>query len=219
VACATCHTLARNDRAFHRGARCSDCHREHGFKLANQPPLCLGCHTRRVGQAKPVTVSVGHGDCASCHGGNAHAPVAPPKCASCHAEQGRTVPAGHASCTDCHEQHSGELKRRAVTCVGCHADRKAGPHVKIQGGCENCHRPHSPNGAAKPPSCVSCHKRAQLPGIHQNTNHQTCVGCHQPHGPSPAGRELCLDCHTDRRGHEPAATSCIGCHPFGSEGP
>lgn len=130
----------------------------------------------------------------------------------------------HGAGRPCHvhrlsRANSGELKRRATTCVGCHADEKAGPHVKIQCGCENCHRPHSPNGAATPPSCVTCHERTQLPGVHQSTSHQTCIECHQPHGPLPAGRQLCLGCHADRRDHEPDATSCIDCHTFGGEGP
>ncbi|MBK9032516.1 MAG: hypothetical protein IPL61_14600 [Myxococcales bacterium] len=227
VACSTCHTKAASDRAFHNGARCNDCHHEHDFKLVLQPSLCLGCHAARVGQAAAVAVSTGHGDCTRCHGGQPHAPAAPPRCATCHQPQGATVPKGHADCTSCHDQHSGELKRRAATCTACHPDRKQGPHVAIKGGCQNCHRPHAPTnpatpgalGPPKPPPCATCHRVAELAGLHQQPQHATCTDCHQPHGPPPTTRAACLRCHAAQQTHQPTADSCVGCHPFRRGGP
>jgi len=216
-ACSSCHTAAKSDRAFHRGARCTDCHRQHGFAIRFEPDLCLRCHASRQGAAAPVEPNAGHRDCARCHGANPHAPAKPAACRTCHGEEARTVPAGHAECAKCHQQHSGQLRPRAAACTGCHTDRAAGPHAGIPGGCANCHRPHGPGRVASPPPCATCHRKGSLPGLHSASGHQTCTACHRSHVPPTAEPAVCLRCHTDRRDHEPGAKSCASCHPFRSE--
>ncbi|HTJ45696.1 MAG TPA: hypothetical protein VL463_26520 [Kofleriaceae bacterium] len=212
-ACSTCHTKAHDDRAFHRGARCVDCHQQHAFKRTFGTTFCLGCHARRVGAKPAIAPSTGHSDCGNCHQRNPHDPAQPPACATCHAEQASTVPQGHAQCSRCHEIHSGALKPNVATCIGCHADRKRGPHVSQP--CEKCHRPHAPGANAKPPSCATCHDRSQLHGMHAVNGHATCTSCHQPHGETFPDRATCLGCHADRKDHEPQAALCTGCHTFG----
>jgi hypothetical protein len=214
AACSSCHTKAHDDRAFHRGARCIDCHRQHAFKRTFGASFCLGCHANRVGARPAVAPSQGHRDCGQCHQRDPHDPATPPACGTCHAEQASTAPAGHATCAKCHDVHAGTLRPNVATCVGCHADRKRGPHVNIPGGCERCHRPHAPGANAKPPSCATCHDRSKLPGMHAAQGHATCTSCHQPHGATFPDRATCLGCHADRSTHEPTATSCIGCHTF-----
>ena len=218
LACSTCHTKARDDHAFHDGAGCTDCHRPHDFKLTLKPTFCLGCHARRVGQRAPVRTSAGHADCTRCHDKNPHAPARPPACGTCHGGEASTVPPGHATCTNCHNQHNGALRPGVATCVSCHTDRRQGPHVRIKGGCVNCHRTHGPRGPARPPACTTCHDRKALPGMHAVAKHADCRGCHDPHGPPPTRTETCLRCHTDKKNHQPGATSCIGCHQFSGNG-
>jgi hypothetical protein len=217
VACSSCHRTAGSDRAFHRGARCGDCHEEHQFKLTARPALCLGCHAGRVGGSAAVATSTGHAECSNCHGTDPHDPATPPKCGTCHGDQAKSAPAGHATCTECHDQHAGKLRPRVATCTPCHADRLAGPHRGVDGGCVTCHRAHGPDGVASPPACATCHDRNGLPLMHQQKGHATCTDCHQPHAPPPSGRDVCLRCHTDRRDHEPDSTSCTSCHPFTGE--
>ncbi|HTM20393.1 MAG TPA: cytochrome c3 family protein [Kofleriaceae bacterium] len=218
-ACSSCHQKASSDRAFHGGARCSECHREHQFKLTPAPQLCLGCHAGRVGSKAPVITSTGHAECRRCHGGDVHQLNAPPACGTCHAPEASTAPRGHARCLNCHEQHTGSLRRSAATCTNCHADRKAGVHAGVPGGCTTCHRQHGPKGVERPPACTSCHDRGKLPGLHVVDRHATCTDCHGSHKPKIPSPATCRGCHVDKRDHEPTATSCVGCHDFGKGGP
>jgi hypothetical protein len=213
--CSSCHSrTASNDRAHHGGARCTDCHRQHDFELTAGATFCLGCHATRVGPRAAIAVGDAHRDCTRCHGGDPHAPKAPPACGTCHADEADTAPDGHADCVRCHEPHGATRRRRAKTCTGCHADRDDGPHRGVDGGCRTCHRPHGPGGVASPPACTTCHDRP-LPRLHAERGHGTCSDCHQSHAPPPTDPQTCRRCHTDRRDHEPDAASCLGCHLFG----
>jgi len=216
-ACSSCHKIAGDDRAFHRGARCRDCHREHAFKLQLQPQFCLGCHSGRVGQRAPVSTNQGHRDCTSCHGNNPHDPAKPPACGNCHKNEASTAPKGHATCLNCHEQHSGQRKPKAQDCTNCHTDRRGGVHQNVKGGCQTCHRPHGPGGVAGPPQCTSCHDRRALPNLHQVPQHGTCTSCHHSHSQPWKSPATCRSCHKDQQDHEPTATNCTGCHQFRKE--
>jgi len=66
------------------------------------------------------------------------------------------------------------------------------------------------------PACVSCHPAAQRPALHRVANHGTCSTCHVAHEAAPRDdRATCLSCHKAQVNHEPAATRCGSCHPFG----
>jgi hypothetical protein len=48
------------------------------------------------------------------------------------------------------------------------------------------------------------------------TGHDRCASCHVAHEAAPRDdRATCLACHPSQLTHEPTATRCAGCHPFG----
>jgi hypothetical protein len=133
-------------------------------------------------------------------------------CATCHATENRTAPAGHKACASCHVPHTGARK---VECASCHLAEKKGRHGDLDGGCQTCHRPHGPGGKASPPTCLTCHQRAKLPGLHAVGKHDRCSACHDQHETAArSDRANCSTCHQNLANHEPDAKSCKGCHPF-----
>ena len=218
-ACSGCHTAAHSDQGFHRGGVvCTSCHKPHEFgshllrnDRAEEGALCGSCHEAK---AHAVAARPGHAVCGGCHGA-AHAPTPKPACATCHAQETKTAPAGHATCTQCHEAHSGDLGKHAE-CTSCHAAKKEQQHGAIPGGCASCHAPHGPKGPQTPPACSTCHSTPKLPGLHSISAHgANCASCHTSHGPPRSDRATCTStCHADRRDHQPAAKVCKGCHIF-----
>jgi hypothetical protein len=213
LACTSCHArVALSDTAAHAGhVACEGCHKPHAFEGLAGKTICKDCHAREV---TLVAVNRGHNDCASCHGASgAHAPAASPPCASCHAPEQATAPAGHKRCVACHDAHA---DKPAPSCTTCHKDKTSGPHKAVQSGCDTCHRPHGPSGVAAPPTCKSCHAPTTLPALHASAGHTNCATCHvSSHKPPRADRTTCMgNCHIDKRGHEPTATVCSGCHVF-----
>lgn len=188
LTCTKCHENAPSDRALHASKTdCKSCHQPHGM----QPLDCSRCHATVL----PIAP---HQDCASCHD-TAHAPKKDDAaCATCH-EVG-----GHEECGDCHEPHTGRAAKK--DCASCHD--KVTAHGKK--ACATCHDQHA---KIEPPACVSCHEA--LPALHGDPGHRDCSGCHKAHGPRPVSdRRTCGRCHEGLEKHEPAASSCRGCHPF-----
>jgi hypothetical protein len=219
-ACEGCHESTKPSHpavASAAGAmgRCVGCHAPHAREPAGVgAALCAKCHADKTAA---TTTRSGHQSCSGCHA-DAHSPVAKPSCTGCHAEETRTAPAGHATCTSCHDAHSGSLGTHA-SCTNCHTDKAKAQHGSIPTGCGSCHRPHggppSRVGPEKPPACASCHSRPSLQGLHGISAHGSCESCHTTHAPPRSDRATCTTtCHTDRRNHQPAATSCKGCHLF-----
>lgn len=207
--CSSCHVAAASDQAFHAGTTdCQSCHPPHGAAAA-PTRTCTGCHVRQVFQ---LTGHPGHSRCEGCH--EPHRPGRPVDCATCHTAQATTAPAGHADCSSCHEQHT---RGRRAACASCHAEKTATPHMAVVDGCLDCHRPHGPGGSPSPRNCQSCHDPTALPSLHRIEKHQSCTDCHGVHQPTVPGRDVCLACHTEQIDHEPAAATCNGCHPFGSD--
>jgi hypothetical protein len=224
VACSSCHTAAASDTAFHAGdTACAACHQAHDFALRpGDTTVCRTCHAGEQ-RATSRARAGGHRDCRTCHTGGAHTPsTAPAACASCHTEQRATATAGHTECRTCHDPHAGALLATAARCQSCHTEQANAHHARIDNGCNACHRVHGPGGVAKPPTCATCHDTARLPTLHKLKDHQTCGDCHDVHERTPkAPRATCTTagCHTQVKGmpvaqHEPAATTCVGCHPF-----
>jgi hypothetical protein len=213
-----CHVNKRD--AAHGTAACGDCHVRHRFVPEQTGPgLCLGCHARPLGRAPAIVTSDGHARCTNCHTTAAHRPAAArPPCGTCHEAEASSAPTGHRDCKLCHDVHSGKRRPEAVQCASCHADRTHTPHASVAGGCRACHRPHGPGGPQIRPTCGDCHATASVTGLHASPAHKTCAACHTAHAPEVTGREPCLRCHTDRRGHEPTARTCHACHTFRGAG-
>jgi hypothetical protein len=212
--CLDCHDQpigdAREVKTSAGHSACDGCHKDPHAPTAPRP-ACGTCHDK-----KAASVSAGHADCGRCHETHTGARHAIAKdCASCHGPEATTAPVGHRDCSSCHDTHSGKQKQM---CSSCHADRAAGVHLSIDGGCRSCHRPHGPDGTAAPPTCTSCHETRKLPAMHTIADHQDCAKCHTPHAERSIGRATCLaGCHAEQKNHEPGATACQACHPFGDE--
>lgn len=212
VACATCHTKASGDNAFHDGTTaCTSCHKPHTFAKPSVPTVCADCHK----QEKTLTAGGGHQTCTGCH--TPHDPKAAPKaCATCHADQGKLVATnqGHQTCTGCHAQPHAP-KQDMPACKTCHANEASSAPGDHQ-TCANCHEPHggTQSGSTK---CATCH--ADKAGGNHKTVKGGCLTCHAPHAGtgSPAKPPTCTSCHSDRsklpglhqkQGHE----DCANCH-------
>jgi hypothetical protein len=214
-----CHEVA-SDTAQHGGVACKQCHPKHDFGLKEVgAPLCRSCHTAPPKAGKLLLTATrvdpveGHEKCRDCHVESAHTPKADPAaCAKCHEPEVKTMTKGHEACTECHAPHEGKVGK---DCQTCHTDKLTGRHKKDLPNCKQCHRSHGPEGTEAPKACTSCHDQA-LPGLHALKDHNACANCHGFHDKGPRrGRSSCItECHQEQLNHEPAAASCVGCHPF-----
>lgn len=170
--------------------------------------------------------------CGSCHGvGGQHREMlirGPRDCAACHHDASR-----QSQCTSCHSADQLDRVTGAVTvfklsvgntalprtlpfahtrhsrvaCTVCHATPVT---LERSRDCASCHQQHHRAEA----SCSGCHPTPQATA-HPVEAHLTCAAsqCHAARvAPEPTlSRTLCLVCHTDRSGHEPAV-DCAGCH-------
>jgi DmsE family decaheme c-type cytochrome len=132
------------------------------------------------------------------------------------------------------------------TCQGCHekthnATWAGSAHQRRGLACTSCHSAHAFESdkaqlktAHEPDTCYSCHGQMRAKSL--RTSHHpvreglmTCSSCHNPHdGSRPKmvkaeyNNELCLQCHTEKRGpflweHAPVRENCLNCHdPHGS---
>ncbi|HLL20877.1 MAG TPA: hypothetical protein VK427_02040, partial [Kofleriaceae bacterium] len=89
--------------------------------------------------------------------------------------------------------------------------------------CASCHRAHGGGapGVERPPACTTCHTANQRPSLHRvNPGHASCASCHVAHERAARDdRATCMTCHDKLKNHEPQATRCAGCHPFGDGKP
>jgi hypothetical protein len=225
--CSGCHQAAANEKSFHGGAECKQCHAPHDFARAKDDRrACRSCHAKELDLTAKLA---GHGTCEGCHSGLPHKPLKDAAaCASCHAKLDVPVTRGHATCTGCHEPHAGGVGAECkschtaehqtaprghqacqschqahsgspdkATCSSCHAGEEKTAHGHLAQGCNGCHRPHGPRGAPEPPACATCHATASLPGLHKEAKHQDCGRCHTGHGEAKA---------------EMARVACLTCH-------
>jgi DmsE family decaheme c-type cytochrome len=132
------------------------------------------------------------------------------------------------------------------TCQGCHekthnATWSGSAHERRGLACTSCHSVHDFKSskaqlktAQERDTCYSCHSAIRALGM--RTSHHpvreglmTCTSCHDAHdGSRPKmikaewTNELCLQCHTEKRGpffweHAPVRENCLNCHnPHGS---
>jgi DmsE family decaheme c-type cytochrome len=132
------------------------------------------------------------------------------------------------------------------TCLACHEKQNhptwvGSPHDRRGVSCTDCHSIHSFKSdksqlktAQEPDTCYTCHTSIRAQSL--RTSHHPvreglmkCTSCHNPHdGSRPkmikaeVTNELCLQCHTEKRGpffweHAPVRENCLNCHnPHGS---
>jgi len=203
----------------------------------NAPPLdvstCQACH-----QDNAFTNAFTR----SPHAGIAQA------CAACHVGAAAHADAQAEGRSDVPAPSLKKLSARAVndTCLSCHekthhATWRGSPHDRRNVSCISCHSVHafkSPKAqlktATEPETCYTCHNAIRAQSL--RTSHHpvreglmTCTSCHNPHdGSRPkmikadVPNELCLKCHTEKRGpffweHAPVRENCLNCHnPHGS---
>lgn len=140
----------------------------------------------------------------------------------------RTAEEVNSVCLSCHEttDHPGwegsSHQRRGLSCTECHSIhsfRSERKQLKTEMASE---------------TCFTCHKDIRAQSL--RTSHHPvreglmgCESCHNPHdGTTPKmikadwQNELCLKCHTEKRGpflweHAPVRENCLNCHnPHGS---
>jgi DmsE family decaheme c-type cytochrome len=133
-----------------------------------------------------------------------------------------------------------------AVCLSCHEASHhptwdGSPHERRGLRCTDCHSVHDFKSkqnqlktAKGPETCYQCHQAIRAMGL--RTSHHPireglmeCSSCHNPHdGTTPKMikanwvNELCLQCHTEKRGpflweHAPVRENCLNCHnPHGS---
>jgi hypothetical protein len=95
-----------------------------------------------------------------------------------------------------------------ATCIQCHHIDPKSP--MIDQGCDACHQ--TPQEVTGMTACTDCHSPT---GLHTVSTHAKtpCIRCHKPHQWLITGRETCIQCHGDKKGHNPGG-ACMTCHAF-----
>jgi DmsE family decaheme c-type cytochrome len=218
---------ARSGPAFAQDQKDKDPHADAAFEVGD----CQACHEKAVTSVVRTPHAGVAGSCGSCHGDvTEHL--------KSNLEKGEPGPIKsmkslkpqevNATCQGCHEKSHNETwtgsahERRGVACTSCHSvhDYKS---TKSQ-----------LKTAQEPETCYSCHSSIRAQSL--RTSHHpvreglmSCSSCHNPHdGSRPKmikadwTNELCLECHTEKRGpffweHAPVRENCLNCHnPHGS---
>lgn len=100
ASCTSCHE--NKEKALHANAAqgCTTCHRAHGPKGVERPPVCASCHS--PSSLKGLHSVGAHAQCETCH--SAHAPPRSDRATctgSCHADKRNHQPAAQL-CKGCH---------------------------------------------------------------------------------------------------------------------
>lgn len=209
--CASCHTIATSDVAFHAGIECTQCHAPHDFVLDDGgQTVCHRCHEAKF---TATAANPGHQTCSGCHGGLPHQPATGSgSCTTCHQKEHDRANPGHLACNNCHEPHGGAVQTPCkgchaaeadsapsghaaclncheqhsgapdrAACASCHAKEAQTKHGLLSPTCTTCHEPHGRGRPSAPPPCQSCHEPAKLPGLHTAGKHTGCMDCHSGH--------------------------------------
>ena len=172
-------------------------------------PGCFRCHDGRHATRNGKVLSQ---DCGICHTLPVRGPLQPlgimsagaPGAAASWHPLDLSGQHGELLCTRCHQGGNSP----PATCTGCHKIDPEAP--MIEQGCDSCHR--VPQEVIGMTACGDCHSPK---GLHRKANHAktACTFCHRPHQWRVTGRETCMQCHDDRKGHNPGA-ACATCHVF-----
>lgn len=205
-------------------SKCLECHEEDAAELEGSRHWVKADGRAPHGEAR-------HG-CESCHGPG-----------SVHAEERLNEKGGHANLIQFGAKSPFPASQQDAQCLQCHrSDRThwaSTRHHQADVSCASCHQAHGRNEkqlAAKNETdlCLSCHReqafQSEMVSHHPiREGKMGCTSCHDPHGSgagaglkAPTANDLCLKCHTDKRGpflweHPPVREDCISCHnPHGS---
>lgn len=172
-------------------------------------PGCFRCHDGRHATQSGKVLSR---ECTLCHTLPVRGPLQPlgvmTECAPGAATYWHPLDLsgkhGRILCSRCHLGGNPPVP----ACTGCHKISSTAPMISF--GCSTCHLvPQEITGMTP---CTECHSPTGLhtAGPHAET---PCITCHKPHTWLVSGRETCLQCHTDRKTHNPG-TACMTCHAF-----
>ena len=201
-----------------------------GRALAQESADCRGCHEESLTQSDRTYHATLEQGCFSCHqGAEDHMKgqmegegTPGPSISKMAADDVNTI------CQSCHETDHNPAwmgsahARRGVACTECHAVHDFESRTRQL------------KTASISATCESCHTAIRAQGL--RTSHHPvreglmeCTSCHNPHdGSRPKMikadwvNELCLQCHTEKRGpflweHLPVRENCLNCHnPHGS---
>ena len=213
-------------------------------------PVCAACHAGSQ-HTTMLTAHGAQNDangsaCQTCHGDATEHLKDPTKSkpTSALTTKGATAAEKSAVCLACHsgqrhlENWSIAKHRKVdVTCVNCHSihEVQSAANTKQVRSAQFAAAPYTTTSrplAYK--QCIECHRdvRGEIikPSHHPIIEGKVgCHDCHDPHGAlqkaslrSESIRDLCVTCHTDKRGpwiheHPPVVENCATCHtPHGS---
>lgn len=186
--CQTCHSVQYDEFQQNKMTTCFGCHKQHDFKITDEPALCRNCHVNPPEDSTADWDAAPglHNQCSSCHERHSFVINEPNSvCANCHQSQ---IDAGHAS--------------GQTDCLSCHDS----PHLPVTGSgtCESCH--------TTPPEDANA-SWTDAPGLHAD-----CLQCHpgdHPDRPVPP-ESVCSNCHTDKPNpdHGGGLSTCLDCHQF-----
>ena len=172
-------------------------------------PGCFRCHDGRLATKGGVVLSR---ECTLCHTLPVRGPLQPlgvmteytPGAEASWHPLSLAGKHGKILCSRCHLGGNPQ----PLSCAECHRIDPKAPMISY--GCTTCHQvPQEVTGMTP---CKECHSPT---GLHAVAPHvaATCITCHKPHTWLVAGRDTCLQCHSDRKGHNPGQ-ACMACHAF-----
>jgi DmsE family decaheme c-type cytochrome len=200
---------------------------------AFDPSDCKTCHEAEFPKFERTPHAAQAGSCSACHGDVA-------------AHLKSNLEKGEPGPIDAISLKKKKAKEVNPTCLGCHekshhATWLGSAHDRRGVSCTECHSVHQPASpkaqlktVAEADTCYRCHSGIRVQSL--RTSHHpvreglmTCSSCHNVHdGTKPKlikadwTNELCLQCHTEKRGpffweHAPVRENCLNCHnPHGS---
>lgn len=165
--CGSCH-LDDDVHAGQVGERCSECHRESGWRSdlffehdITRFPL-LGMHAVAACDQCHVTLRFhdAPSDCAQCHRDTRHRGRLGPDCATCHNPNGWGL-------WDFDHQSTGFALRGAHVDVGCHDCHRSDPSAfPLSSSCVSCHAGDDEHDGAFGRDCERCHVETRWETVH-----------------------------------------------------
>ncbi|MGE0550145.1 MAG: cytochrome c3 family protein [Kofleriaceae bacterium] len=173
---------------------------------------CYDCHTKALGESKPIAA------CEQCHAkDNKHGERfkqfgSPPKCNVCHPTTAfKPTVFNHSTRTN----FALKFKHAEATCRQCHRGKGPADFEVFTGKfdpnkeCMSCHQhskvhadPKSPNGKYKNSQCLQCHMHPGDPTIRTGKDNKMVDNVHGKLGSFPLEKEhagvVCAACHTGR---------------------
>lgn len=216
--------------ALGSGKALSSTGKEDPARVTTQVEACQSCHEKEVATFRASRISRS-ATCDSCHGDTSNH-------LSAETEKGE-----RGEITSFSKMKAAETNQKCITCHedGAQAHWAGGAHERRGVSCTSCHSIHSFKSsqnqlktAHEPDTCYACHSGIRAQSL--RTSHHpvreglmSCSSCHNAHdGSRPKmikadwNNELCLQCHTEKRGpffweHAPVRENCLNCHnPHGS---